>query len=155
MADRVALCIPTFRRPKMLARLLDAVAQLQTCAEICVLVADNDAQGHAGLDLCTQMRGYRWPLTAVIAEKRGIAQVRNVLVEEALKTRCRIHRHDRRRRMARAGLAGRLSCAAPIKPAPMCCRAPSCSARRTPPTGMATSAGRPVRFPCCRGRAIC
>jgi len=33
MADRVALCIPTFKRPKMLARLLDAVAQLQTSDE--------------------------------------------------------------------------------------------------------------------------
>ena len=87
MADRVALCIPTFKRPKMLARLLDAVAQLQTSAEICVVVADNDAEGRAGLDLCNQMRGYRWPLTAVIAEKRGIAQVRNVLIGEALKTK--------------------------------------------------------------------
>jgi glycosyltransferase involved in cell wall biosynthesis len=88
MADRVVLCIPTFKRPKMLAQLLDAVAQLQTAAEVSVLVADNDAENHAGLDLCHQMRDYRWPLKAVIAEKRGIAQVRNVLIEEALKTRC-------------------------------------------------------------------
>jgi succinoglycan biosynthesis protein ExoM len=88
MADRVVLCIPTFKRPKMLARLLDAVAQLQTAADLSVIVADNDAENHAGLDLCNQMRGYRWPLRAVIAQKRGIAQVRNVLIEEALKTRC-------------------------------------------------------------------
>ena len=86
MADRVALCIPTFKRPKMLARLLDAVAKLQTAADLSVIVADNDAQGHAGLDLCRQTQNYRWPLTAVIAEKRGIAQVRNVLIAEALKT---------------------------------------------------------------------
>ena len=32
-----------------------------------VLVADNDAEGHAGLDLCHAHGGYRWPLTAVIA----------------------------------------------------------------------------------------
>src|SRR3954469_13567326 len=88
MADRVVLCIPTFKRPKMLARLLDAVAQLQTAADLSVIVADNDAENHAGLDLCNQMRGYRWPLRAVIAQKRGIAQVRNVLIEEALKTSC-------------------------------------------------------------------
>jgi glycosyltransferase involved in cell wall biosynthesis len=31
------------------------------------------------------MQGYRWPLTAVIAEKRGIAQVRNTLIENALR----------------------------------------------------------------------
>ncbi|HZQ40547.1 MAG TPA: hypothetical protein VFA87_07130, partial [Rhizomicrobium sp.] len=60
MADRIALCIPTFKRPKMLARLLDAVARLQTRADITVIVADNDAEGHAGLDLCHQMRDYRW-----------------------------------------------------------------------------------------------
>jgi succinoglycan biosynthesis protein ExoM len=88
MADRVVLCIPTFKRPKMLARLLDAVAQLQTAADLSVIVADNDAENHAGLDLCHQMRGYRWPMRAVIAQKRGIAQVRNVLIEEALKTSC-------------------------------------------------------------------
>src|ERR1700754_1074790 len=86
MADRVALCIPTFKRPKMLVRLLDAVAQLQTTADVSVIVADNDAENHAGMDLCRQMPNYRWPLKAVIAEKRGIAQVRNVLIEEALKT---------------------------------------------------------------------
>ena len=86
MADRVALCIPTFKRPKMLARLLNAVAQLQTAAQVSVIVADNDAQDHAGLNLCRRVQNYRWPLTAVIAEKRGIAQVRNVLIEEALKT---------------------------------------------------------------------
>jgi glycosyltransferase involved in cell wall biosynthesis len=85
MPDKVVICIPTFKRPKSLARLLDAVAQLQTSASVSVVVADNDAENHAGLDLCNQTPAYRWPLKAVIAEKRGIAQVRNVLVEEALK----------------------------------------------------------------------
>src|SRR5260221_7367726 len=32
------------------------------------------------------MEGYRWPLTAVIAPKRGIAEVRNALREYALMT---------------------------------------------------------------------
>jgi succinoglycan biosynthesis protein ExoM len=87
MPDSVVICIPTFRRPRMLARLLDAIAQLQTSAQVAVVVADNDAENHAGLDLCHQMQGYRWPLTAVIAQKRGIAQVRNILIDEALKTK--------------------------------------------------------------------
>ena len=82
----VAICIPTFRRPKMLKRLLDAIAALETSAQICVLVADNDALGRAGLTLCLSMEDYRWPLTAVIAPKRGIAQVRNILLEYALMT---------------------------------------------------------------------
>lgn len=86
MAESVVICIPTFKRPKMLKRLLDAIALLRTDATISVLVADNDAASHAGFDLCHSLTSYPWPLTAVIAEKRGIAQVRNTLIEHALKT---------------------------------------------------------------------
>ena len=86
MPDRVVVCIPTYKRPRNLARLLDAVAALQTDADVRVLVADNDAENHAGFDLCNAIRNYRWPLTAVIAHQRGIAQVRNTLIENALKT---------------------------------------------------------------------
>ncbi|HVW75869.1 MAG TPA: glycosyltransferase family 2 protein [Rhizomicrobium sp.] len=86
MAESVVICIPTFKRPKMLKRLLDAIALLKTQAEISVLVADNDAENHAGFDLCHTLTSYPWPLTAVIAQKRGIAQVRNTLIAHALKT---------------------------------------------------------------------
>jgi succinoglycan biosynthesis protein ExoM len=89
MADTVVICIPTFKRPRMLKRLLDAIALLKTQAAISVLVADNDAENHAGLDLCRSLTDYPWPLTAVIAHKRGIAQVRNILIEQALKTDAR------------------------------------------------------------------
>lgn len=68
----------------MLKRLLDAIAVLETKAVISVLVADNDAQGRAGLDLCLSMENYPWPLTAMIAPQHG--QVRNVLIEYALMT---------------------------------------------------------------------
>jgi succinoglycan biosynthesis protein ExoM len=85
MAERVVIAVPTFRRPKCLARLLQAVAGLETDAEISVLVADNDAEGHQGFDLCRRLApGYRWPLRAVIEKNRGIAQARNRLVAEAL-----------------------------------------------------------------------
>ena len=87
MAERVLIAIPTYKRPKSLARLLDAIAQLEQGADISVLVADNDAQDHQGFDLCqTLAPSYRWPLRAVIEEHRGIAQVRNRLVAEALKS---------------------------------------------------------------------
>jgi glycosyltransferase involved in cell wall biosynthesis len=86
MADTVVICIPTFKRPKMLKRLLYAIALVETDASVCVLVADNDAENQAGLALCHSLTDYRWPLTAVVAEKRGIAQVRNTLIEQALKT---------------------------------------------------------------------
>ena len=82
---RVIVAIPTFRRPRMLARLLAALEKLDTEADVHVLVADNDAESHQGLDLCNGMvPAYRWPLRAVIAHQRGIAQVRNTLVAEAI-----------------------------------------------------------------------
>src|SRR3954470_5917408 len=84
MADRVLICIPTFQRPKMLKRLLDVIAGLQTSADISVLVADNDARQRAGLTLCLGLEDYRWRLTAVVAPERGIAQARNTLIEYAL-----------------------------------------------------------------------
>ena len=85
MSERVIIAIPTFRRPRSLARLLGAIARLKTDAEISVLVADNDAQAHQGFDLCAGMASsYRWPLRAVIEPERGIAQARNRLAAEAL-----------------------------------------------------------------------
>lgn len=89
MRERVAICIPTFKRPKMLRRLLDSLAALDTDADVRILVADNDAENHAGYDFCHALTSYRWPLTAVIAAERGIAQVRNQLIAEALKTDAR------------------------------------------------------------------
>jgi GT2 family glycosyltransferase len=90
MADRVVIAIPTFKRPKSLARLLYAIARLKTEAEISVLVADNDAEAHQGFDFCDDLAPtYRWPLKAVVEPARGIAQVRNRLVAEALKSDAR------------------------------------------------------------------
>ena len=87
MVERVIIAIPTYKRPRSLARLLDAVAGLKTGAEISVLVADNDADAHQGFDLCARLAAsYRWPLRAVVEPARGIAQVRNRLVAEALKS---------------------------------------------------------------------
>ncbi len=81
----VVVAIPTFRRPKSLARLLAALEKLETSARVIVVVADNDAEGHTGYDLCRSLcTHYRWPLDPVIAEERGIAQVRNALVARAL-----------------------------------------------------------------------
>jgi glycosyltransferase involved in cell wall biosynthesis len=79
----VVVAIPTFRRPRGLSRLLDALAKLDTTANVTVLVADNDAEGHEGFDLC-QGLAYRWPLKAMVVQERGIAPVRNALVAEAL-----------------------------------------------------------------------
>ena len=82
----VTVAIPTFRRPQGLRRLLDALAAVDTNASVTVLVADNDAETHEGLDLCEAARGkgYRWPLKSVLVRERGIAAARNTLVECAL-----------------------------------------------------------------------
>jgi glycosyltransferase involved in cell wall biosynthesis len=82
----VTVCIPSFRRPKGLARLLEALGALDTRATIAVIVADNDSEAHEASDLCQAVisKGYRWPLDCVIVKERGIAQARNALVERAL-----------------------------------------------------------------------
>ena len=86
MSEHVIVAIPTFRRPNNLRRLLEALALVETDAEMSVLVADNDAEGREGFELCARVApSYRWQLKAVIAPERGIAHVRNILVAEALK----------------------------------------------------------------------
>jgi glycosyltransferase involved in cell wall biosynthesis len=85
MAD-VTVAIPTFRRPRGLERLLVALEQLDTTANVSVLVADNDAERGDGTALCERLRraGYRWPLESIVVRERGIAQARNALVEHVL-----------------------------------------------------------------------
>ncbi|MBV8976639.1 MAG: glycosyltransferase [Alphaproteobacteria bacterium] len=84
----VIVAVPTFRRPQGLRRLLDALAHLETGADVRVLVADNDSERHEGLDACAALKDYRWPLDAFLVPERGIAQARNALVERALSYRC-------------------------------------------------------------------
>jgi glycosyltransferase involved in cell wall biosynthesis len=81
----IVVAIPTYRRPSSLTRLLKALEALETSLRLVVVVADNDAKDHAGYDVCRAMcANYRWPLDPIIAEERGIAQVRNALVARAL-----------------------------------------------------------------------
>jgi GT2 family glycosyltransferase len=85
---RVAVAIPTFRRPQSLKRLLAALENLRTAAAVTVIVADNDSEEHEGFDACGMLADYRWPLDRFIAPARGIANVRNALVERALTHDC-------------------------------------------------------------------
>ena len=81
----IVVAIPTFKRPASLARLLGAIERLETDKRVVVVVADNDAQDHLGYEFCRSICArYRFPLDPVIAEERGIAQVRNALVARAL-----------------------------------------------------------------------
>ena len=82
----VCICIPTFRRPRGLARLLAALPRLEGRFVLDVVVADNDPEGREGLAVAREFAeaGYALPLTAVPAPERGIAQARNVLIATAL-----------------------------------------------------------------------
>jgi GT2 family glycosyltransferase len=82
----VVIAIPTFRRPQSLRRLLSALERLETEAAVTVVVADNDSEKHEGFDVCASLvaKSYRWPLDHFIAPDRGIANVRNALVERSL-----------------------------------------------------------------------
>ncbi|HSC17921.1 MAG TPA: glycosyltransferase [Rhizomicrobium sp.] len=82
----VIVAVASFRRPEGLRRLLDAVARLETSAQVSVVVVENDSERREALAVCEQLCGqqYRWPLTCVVAEERGIAQARNAGVEYIL-----------------------------------------------------------------------
>jgi glycosyltransferase involved in cell wall biosynthesis len=86
MTTMVSVCIPTFRRPLGLKRVLSELPGLTGDFLIHAVVADNDAEKTEGLAVCREMiaGGYPLALTAVVAAERGIAQARNVLVETAL-----------------------------------------------------------------------
>jgi GT2 family glycosyltransferase len=83
----VLIAVPSFRRPKSLERLLTAIANLNTGANVTVLVADNDAAQREAVATCdaVRTRGYRWPISSIVVTERGIANVRNALVAEALR----------------------------------------------------------------------
>lgn len=82
----VAVAVASFRRPEGLRRLLDAVATLETSAQVSVIVVENDSERREALSVCEQVLAeqYRWPLTCIVAEERGIAQARNAGVEFVL-----------------------------------------------------------------------
>jgi GT2 family glycosyltransferase len=69
-------------------RLLTALENLDTTADVAVIVADNDAERREGIDACARLQNYRWPLDAFVAPERGIASVRNALVARALAQGC-------------------------------------------------------------------
>lgn len=84
--SEITIAIPTFRRPKGLARLLASLAELETGADVRVIVGENDTENRQGFAVCEEFRckGYRWPLECIVVEERGISQNRNTLVACAL-----------------------------------------------------------------------
>jgi glycosyltransferase involved in cell wall biosynthesis len=68
----VILCIPTFRRPDGLRKLLTHVGALTYRGALSVLVVENDAELRAGAAVVAQMApAFRFPLTCVVEPRRG------------------------------------------------------------------------------------
>jgi succinoglycan biosynthesis protein ExoM len=86
IADSV-ICIPAFRRPKGLERCLRSLEGLAVNCAVRIIVADNDIEQKQGIEVCERLRreGFRFPITTLSVEARGIAPTRNALVMEAIK----------------------------------------------------------------------
>ncbi len=85
-APRVAICVPSYRRPKSLFALLGALDGLAfdgTPPEIQVVVVDNDAAGSAKPVCENARRWLRHPLRYVSEKRKGIPVARNAAVAAA------------------------------------------------------------------------
>jgi glycosyltransferase involved in cell wall biosynthesis len=68
----ISLCIPTFRRPDGLRKLLSHVAGLNYEGPLSVVVVENDADQLAGETVVHAMApGFRFPLTCLVEPRRG------------------------------------------------------------------------------------
>ena len=71
-APHVYICVPTFRRPDGLRKLLAHVERLAYAGPIDVVVVDNDADGRAGATIVEDAaRKFRLPLTCLVEPRRG------------------------------------------------------------------------------------
>jgi succinoglycan biosynthesis protein ExoM len=68
----VYLCVPTFRRPAGLRKLLSHIAQLTYAGPVNVIVVDNDAEGGEGAEVVAELSAsFRFPLTCELESNRG------------------------------------------------------------------------------------
>ena len=76
----VRVCVPTFRRPQGLARLLESLNGLQfrdAAPDVRILVIDNNPDGSAMAQVEAHRRDSRWPVDYWHETGRGVAAVRN------------------------------------------------------------------------------
>jgi succinoglycan biosynthesis protein ExoM len=71
-APHVCLCVPTFRRPEGLRKLLAHIARLTYPGRLEVVVVDNDAEVRAGAEVVAAVApGFPFRLTCIIEPRRG------------------------------------------------------------------------------------
>jgi succinoglycan biosynthesis protein ExoM len=85
-APHVCLCVPTYRRPNGLRKLLTHIEQLTYPGRLEVIVVDNDAEAGAGAAIVEEVsRTFRFPLTCIVERRRGHTYAYN----RAFVTACR------------------------------------------------------------------
>jgi glycosyltransferase involved in cell wall biosynthesis len=68
----VCLCVPTFRRPAGLRKLLAHIEQLTFVGAVTVVVVDNDAENRGGAAIVEQLAPVaRFPVTCIVESRRG------------------------------------------------------------------------------------
>jgi glycosyltransferase involved in cell wall biosynthesis len=80
MEPKVAVFVPTFRRPDRLIQTLESLANQQIDEPFLITVADNDAdslEGQAAAKSWAEARGFVERLATVVVPERGISQCRN------------------------------------------------------------------------------
>jgi glycosyltransferase involved in cell wall biosynthesis len=71
-APSVVLCIPTFRRPEGLQKLLSHVARLTYDGPLSVVVVENDAELRAGAAVAAEtLQAFPFPLAVIVEPRRG------------------------------------------------------------------------------------
>lgn len=83
-SSMVAICAATYQRPKMLAKLLKSLSELNVDGlNVHLVIADNDAHESARETFNSFAHSLPFPSTYIIESTRGLASVRNRLVAEA------------------------------------------------------------------------
>jgi succinoglycan biosynthesis protein ExoM len=76
---RIAICVATYKRPSLLANLIDGLSRLDVerleGATLEVIIVDNDSNGSA--EPVVRQTPMPWPIRYAIESRRGIAQARN------------------------------------------------------------------------------
>src|SRR5215469_2234570 len=83
---RVAVCISTFRRQKLLRELLDGTGRLQfrkvLAPQLQIVVVDTPDESGSAREVCEGV-SLAWPVKYVVEPRRGLTYARNRAVAEA------------------------------------------------------------------------
>jgi glycosyltransferase involved in cell wall biosynthesis len=71
-APSVIICVPTFRRPAGLRKLLTHIERLNYPGKLSIIVVDNDSEARAGAAVVERMAAnFRFPLRSYVEPRRG------------------------------------------------------------------------------------